>query len=114
LRKTNHKAGGTQKVKIEKKNTRKKRFSKGFKANGAKARKTNDSTPYKTCTEQLSPFGVLLAVIIFLDLAKFYEIFQFAYNAPVRKPKLSHYLMIMGILVLVFIGFNRLWHFTYI
>ena len=55
-------------VKRQKKNTRKKRSSKGFKANGAKARKINAFTPYETCTEQLSPFGGLLAVINFLDL----------------------------------------------
>jgi len=101
-------------VKKQKKDTRKKRSSKGFKATGAKARKINAFTPYETCTEQLSPFGGLLAMIKFLDLVKFHEIFQFAYNAPVRKPKLGNYLMIVGILMLLFIGFNRLWHFTYI
>ena len=101
-------------VKRQKKNTRKKRSRKGFKTNGAKARKINAFTPYETCTEQLSPFGGLLAVIKFLDLVKFHEIFQSAYNAPVRKPKLGNYLMIVGILMLLFIGFNRLWHFTYI
>jgi len=101
-------------VKRHKKNTRKKRSSKGFKANGAKARKINASTSYETCTEQLSPFGGLLAVIKFLDLVKFHDIFQFAYTCPKRKPKLGHYLMVVGILMLLFIGFNRLWHFTYI
>ncbi len=50
----------------------------------------------------------------FFDLVKFYDIFQFAYTAPKRKPKLGHYLMVVGILMLLFIGFNRLWHFTYI
>lgn len=112
--KTIHKTGGTQMVKRQKKNTRKKRSSKGFKANGSKARKINASTSYETCTEQLSPFGGLLAVIKFLDLVKFHEIFQFAYISPKRKPKLGHYLMVVGILMLLFIGFNRLWHFTYI
>lgn len=101
-------------VKRQKKNTRKKRSSKGFKANGSKARKINASTSYETCTEQLSPFGGLLAIIKFLDLVKFHEIFQFAYISPKRKPKLGHYLMVVGILMLLFIGFNRLWHFTYI
>lgn len=101
-------------VKRQKKNIRKKRSSKGFKANGVKARKINAFTDYETCTEQLSPFGGLLAVIKFLDLVRFHNIFQFAYNAPVRKPKLGHYLMVVGIVMLLFIGFNRLWHFTYI
>ena len=101
-------------VKRQKKNNRKKRSSKGFKANKGKAKKINASTPYETCTEQLSPFGGLLAVIKFLDLIKFHDIFQSAYKAPQRTPRLGHYLMVVGILMLLFIGFNRIWHFVYI
>ena len=62
-------------VKQRKKNTRKKYSSKAFKGNRAKARKINASTPYETCTEQISPFGGLLALIKFFDLIKFKEIF---------------------------------------
>ncbi|MCP4372079.1 MAG: transposase [Deltaproteobacteria bacterium] len=101
-------------VKQQKKHSKKKGYSKGFKANAAKARKINASTVYETCTEQLSPFGGLLAVIKFLDLLKFNEIFDFTYQAPSRKPKMGHYLMVVGILMLLFIGFNRIWHFTYV
>jgi hypothetical protein len=101
-------------VKTRNKNTRKKRTSKGFKTTGDKARRINASTSYETCTELLSPFGGLLAVIKFLDLVNFHDIFQFTYKAPQRKPKLGHYLMLVGIVMLLFIGFNRLWHFTYI
>jgi hypothetical protein len=53
-------------VKRRKNNTNKKRNSKGFTQNGAKARKINASTVYETCTEQLSPFGGLLPLIKFL------------------------------------------------
>ena len=53
-------------------------------------------------------------MIKFLDFVKFHDIFQFAYISPKREPKLGHYLMFVGILMLLFIGFNRLWHFTYI
>ncbi len=101
-------------VKRRKKHTRKKRSSKGFNENTAKARKINASTEFDTCTEQLSPFGGLLATIKFLDLLKFEEIFNAAYRAPSREPKLGHYLMVVGILMLLFIGFNRIWHFTYV
>ncbi len=101
-------------VKQQKKNIRKKRSSKGFKENRVKASKINASTPYETCTEQLSPFGGLLAVIKFFDLVKFREIFTNHYNKPARQPKLGHYSMVTGILMLLFIGFNRLWHFTYV
>jgi hypothetical protein len=101
-------------VKRQKKHTRKKRSSKGFNENAAKARKINASTEFDTCTEQLSPFGGLLATIKFLDLLKFEEIFNSTYRAPSREPKLGHYLMVVGILMLLFIGFNRIWHFTYV
>jgi hypothetical protein len=43
-------------VKQRKKNSRKRRSSKGFRANRAKASKINGSTPYETCTEKLSSF----------------------------------------------------------
>jgi hypothetical protein len=101
-------------VKRRKNNTKKKHNGKGFKENGAAARKINASTAYETCTEQLSPFGGLLALIKFLDLVRFKEIFDSTYLAPRREPKLGHHLMAVGILMLLFIGFNRLWHFTYI
>ena len=101
-------------VKRRKKDTKKKRNGKGFKENGAKARKINASTLYETCTEQLSPFGGLLPLIKFFDLVGFKEIFDSSYRKPVRDPKLGHHLMVVGILMLLFIGFNRLWHFTYV
>ncbi len=101
-------------VKSNKSKYRKKRKGKGFSTNGAKARKINASTGFGTWTEQLSPFGGLLATIKFLDLLKFEDIFNSAYQASARKPKLGHYLMVVGILMLLFIGFNRIWHFTYV
>jgi len=101
-------------VKRRKNNTKKKRNGKGFNENGSEARKINASTEFETCTEQLSPFGGLLPLIKFLDLVRFKEIFDSTYLAPRREPKLGHHLMVVGILMLLFIGFNRLWHFTYI
>ena len=95
-------------VKRQKKSSKKRRNGKGFNKNGAKARKINASTAYETCTEQLSPFGGLLALIKFLDLVRFKEIFDSTYLAPRREPKLGHHLMVVGILMLLFIGFNRL------
>jgi hypothetical protein len=101
-------------VKKRRKNNTKRHVSKGVSDNGSRARKINASTTFDTCTEQLSPFGGLLGLIKFLDLVKFQEIFENLYIAPRRKPKLGHYRMTAGILMLLFIGFNRLWHFTYI
>ena len=101
-------------VKRRKNNNRKKRSRKGFCKKRAKARKITASTAYETCTEQLSPFGGLLALIKFLDLVNFHKIFDSAYHKPSRNPRQGHYLMMVGILMLLFIGFNRIWHFVYV
>jgi hypothetical protein len=88
--------------------------SKGFCEGSTKPRKISASTLYGTCRERLSPFGGLLGLIKFLDLLRFEEVFAHVYRAPRREPKLGHYRMVIGILMLLFIGFNRLWHFVYI
>jgi len=101
-------------VKQRKNLSRKSRSGKGSFKNRARARKINASTSFETCSEQLSPFGGLLALIKFFDLVDFPDIFHFAYRPPSRQPKLGHYSMMVGILMLLFIGFNRIWHFVYI
>lgn len=101
-------------VKRRNQTTRKNRNRKGFCEKRPKPRKISASTAYETCSEQLSPFGGLLALIKFFDLVGFREIFHFAYRPPSRDPKLGHYLMMVGILMLLFIGFNRIWHFVYV
>ena len=101
-------------VKSSKSKKRENRKGKEFNESGAKARKINASTPYETCSEQLSPFGGLLAMIKFFDLIGFSQIFHAIYRAPTREPKLGHYPMVVGLLMLLFIGFNRIRHFTYV
>jgi hypothetical protein len=101
-------------VKSNKSKNLRNRKNKGIREDRTKARKINASTPYDTCSEQLSPFGGLLAMIKFFDLIGFKEIFHASYREPSRKPKLGHYSMVVGLLMLLFIGFNRIWHFTYI
>jgi hypothetical protein len=81
---------------------------------GSEPRKIKASTDYEICTERLSSFGELLALIKFVDLMRLEEVFDHAYRAPARKPKLGHYRMVVGILMLFFIGFSQLWHFVYI
>jgi hypothetical protein len=114
LRSQPKKSRGTKRVKSKKSNFRKNRNPKGLSSNGAKAKKINASTAYETCSEQLIPFGGLLPLIKFFDLVKFRKIFDFAYKPPTRKPKLGHYSMVVGLLMLVFIGFNRIWHYSYL
>ena len=101
-------------VKRQKNSSRKNRIGKEFRKNRAKATKINACTPYETCSGQLSPFGGLLALIKFFDVVNFHKIFNSAYQPTLRKPKLGHYSMMLGILMLLFIGFNRIWHFVYI
>lgn len=101
-------------VRKQNKDTTNSPISKEFGQTEARARKINASTVFETCTEQITPFGGLLGLIKFLDLLQFEEIFNKLYLAPRRKPKLGNYRMVIGILMLLFIGFNRIWHFTYI
>ena len=101
-------------VKRQKKNTRKNPTRKGICNNQTKARTINASTPFETCSEQLSPFGGLSALIKFFDLVNFHKIFNSAYEPTSREPRLGHYSMMVGILMLLFIGFNRIWHFVYV
>jgi hypothetical protein len=95
-------------------NTRKTLKGKDFTKNIVKATKINASTRTETCDEALSPFGGLLALVKFFDLIQFRQIFDSTYTKPSRDPAKGHYFMVKGILMLLFIGFNRLWHFIYI
>lgn len=80
----------------------------------AKATKIGPSTAYEYCSERLSPFGGLLGLVKFMDVVQFKEIFDGFYKAPTRTPELGHYNMVYGIIILLFIGFNRIWHFLYV
>jgi len=101
-------------VKKQKKDNTKKPISKANNNKPEEARRISASTHYETCSEQLSPFGGVLALIKFFDLVRFEEIFEDAYQKPKRETKLGDYRMVVGILMLIFIGFNRLAHFVYI
>lgn len=101
-------------AKKRKQNIRKTRKGKDISKKLAKANKINAATRVETCDESLSPFGGLLTVVKFLEVVQFQEIFEALYTKPSRDPKNGHYFMVKGILMLLFIGFNRLWHFFYI
>ena len=87
----------------------------------AKASKIGHSTPYSYCSRDrfqtclyLSPFGGLLGLIKFMELIRFKEIFEGLYNPPSRTSAMGYYSMVYGFIMLLFIGFNRVWHFLYI
>src|ERR1035437_5577334 len=71
-------------------------------------------TPYAGCSERLTAFGGLLALVKFLDLIGFQGVFEGHYVHPEREPKLGGYRMVLGMLMLLFIGFQRLGHITYV
>jgi hypothetical protein len=81
---------------------------------GAEASEIGHFTAYDYCRERLSPFGGLLGLVKFLDLVRFKEIFGGFYKSPDWMPEMGHYKMVLGILVLLFIGFTRVWDFLYI
>jgi len=80
----------------------------------SKASKIGPSTAYDTIGERLSPFGGLLGLIKFFDLVGFKEVFDHCYKPPCRQPQQGHYRMMCAVLMLLFIGFNRIWHFLYL
>lgn len=82
--------------------------------NPPRARKIGPNTRYETCPERLTTFGGGLGFIKFLDLFQFEAIFDKFYLPPARKPVLGHYKMVLAILMLLIIGFTRLWHFLYV
>jgi hypothetical protein len=76
--------------------------------------KITPDTPYTHCSERLTAFGGLLALVKFLDLIGFEQACAQHYVHPKREAKLGGYRMVLGMLLLLFIGFQRLGHFTYV
>lgn len=101
-------------VKTKNKNIANKQENQGKEEELYGASKIGASTKYGYINERLSPFGGLLGLVKFLDLVNFKEIFNIFYKAPSRNPKLGHYNMVYGFIILLFIGFDRVWHFFYI
>lgn len=71
-------------------------------------------THYEECSERMTAFGGLLALVKFLDLIRFETAFEDHYVAPRRKTQLGDYRMVLGMLVMLFIGFQRLGHLAYV
>jgi hypothetical protein len=101
-------------VKRQNKDSARRVINQGGNGCPGRATKIGPSTVYEYCTERLSPFGGLLGLVKFMDVVRFKEIFDGFYKSPARTPELGHYSMVCGIIMLLFIGFNRIWHFLYI
>lgn len=101
---------------VKRKGTAKRPGKQGARKSSAGTRpvRITAETPYGECSERLTAFGGLLALVKFLDLLGFEQAFAAHYVAPQRTPTLGHYRMVLGVLVLLFIGFQRLGHFAYV
>jgi len=101
-------------VKRQKKHNAKRGLNQGQNEGQEELAKISHNTCYEYCSERLSPFGGLLTLEKFMDSVKFQMVFEGFSRAPERTPEQGHYKAAYGILVLLFIGFTRLWHLQYI
>ena len=101
-------------VKEQDKDTVKRGENQGKAECPAQASKVGHSTVYSYCSERLSPCGGLLGLVdvetgfkpVCTQLIRFKEIFEGLYNPPA----MGHHSMVYGFIMLLFIGFNRVWH----
>ena len=88
--------------------------NKGFSEPSNRPAKIGPDTKYGVCKTRMTAFGGILALIKFLDFVNFKDVFTTHYHSPKRRPRLGCYNMILGVLMLHFVGFSRLGHFAYI
>ena len=101
-------------VRLKKKTTPKKLVKQGRKQSHGRAIKIGPSTPYGYTDEHLTPFGGLLALEKLLDGLQFQELFENLFIEPARTTVYGSYFFVKGLLMLLFIGFHRLYHFVYV
>ena len=65
-------------------------------------------TPHGLCGERLSAFGGLTVLVKYLSLIEFKEVFDSAYIGPARQAMLGCRKMVLGIIMVVFVGFQRI------
>lgn len=72
------------------------------------------STPHAFTREHLTPFGGFLLFVKMLAALQFEKLFEETFIAPARQPKFGHYFMFKGLIFLLVIGFQRIFHFSYV
>jgi hypothetical protein len=106
--------GGTPKVKTGKKHTPKNRINQGESKGAGKPAKIKPDTAYELTDGRMTAYGGLFGLVKFLDLIGFREVFLKYYSSPNRKTELGCYRMVLGFLILLFVGFARVGHFEYL
>lgn len=90
------------------------RINQGETQSAALPCKIGPDTPHELCGQQLSAFGGITALVKMLDILDFRNMFESHYKSPTRKTKLGCFKMMYGLLMLLFIGFNRVGHVLYV
>ena len=98
-RKRNKKAVRKQAKKVRRQARTTKRHSKSK----SRSPRIGPNTEHDVCSERLTAFGGLLALIKFLDLIKFKDVFNKVYVSPKRKTILGCYRMVLGLLIMLFV-----------
>lgn len=109
-RKCNKKAVRKQAKKVRRPARKNKRHSKSK----SHSPQIGPNTKHDVCSERMTAFGGLLALIKFLDLIKFKDVFNKVYVSPKRKTILGCYRMVLGLLIMLFVGFQRVGHIKYL
>jgi hypothetical protein len=97
-----------------KKARRQARKNKLCRISKSRSPKIGPNTEHDICSERLTAFGGLLALVKFLDLIKFKDVFRDIYVSPPRKTMLGCYRMVLGLLIMLFVGFQRIGHLKYL
>jgi hypothetical protein len=101
-------------VKTEKKHNPKNRINQGESQGAGKPAKIKPDTAYEMTEGRMTAYGGLFGLVKFLDLIGFREVFVEYYHSPGRKPELGCYRMVLGFLILLFVGFARVGHLEYL
>ncbi len=101
-------------MKTEKKDTLKSRDNQGESQGDGKPAKIKADTHYGLTESRMTAYGGLFGLVKFLDLIKFREVFEACYRSPSRQPELGCYRMVLGFLILLFVGFARVGHVEYL
>ena len=97
-----------------KKARRQARKKKLYRISKFRSPKIGPNTEHDMCSERLTAFGGLLALVKFLDLIKFSDVFRDLYVSPPRKAMLGCYRMVLGLLIMLFVGFQRIGHLKHL
>jgi len=111
VKRKHNKQAHRKQVKSLRRNARKNQRRRALKS---RSPRIGPNTPHDVCSERMTAFGGLLTLVKFLDLIQFKKVFNEVYVCPPRKTILGCYRMMLGLLIMLFVGFQRLGHISYL